>query len=69
MYLDPGIGSMIIQIIVASLATVGAALIVMRNKLSVWFKKGPKSADASEGDVAEAVVQDDAEQEQKETEK
>ncbi len=69
MYLDPGLGSMIIQIIVASLATVGAALIVMRNRLSGLFKKKAKASDETEDKSADAVLEDDTAPEHKESAK
>ena len=44
MYFDPGTGSMIIQIIVASIASIGALFITFRDSIMGFFKKG-KSKD------------------------
>lgn len=41
-YLDPGTGSMIIQLIVASFAGIGCAIAVWKDKIIKVFKKGPK---------------------------
>lgn len=48
MYLDPGLGSMIIQIIIAALATVGAALVFMKDHIRRWFGKKSKQTDKLE---------------------
>ena len=37
MYLDPGLGSMIIQIAIAAVATAGAAFVFMRNRIFSWL--------------------------------
>ena len=54
MYLDPGLGSMIVQIVIAALATAGAALVFLRNRITGVFKK-KKQDDAPETMVTEAV--------------
>jgi type IV secretory pathway TrbF-like protein len=46
MYLDPGFGSMFIQIVVAIIAAGGAILFSMRKKIRGWLTKG-KAGDAS----------------------
>ena len=50
MYLDPGFGSMLIQIIVAAIAACGAYLLIFRNKISEMFKrrKGAQGASVQE---------------------
>ena len=48
MYLDPGFGSMAIQLIVAGFAAVGAYLFIIRNKIAQFFKK-KKGGDAEAG--------------------
>jgi hypothetical protein len=53
MYLDPGFGSMLIQIIVAAIAAGGAYLLLFRKKLVSLFKKdgaGKYSASAEDED-------------------
>lgn len=39
MYLDPGFGSMIIQIILAGIATLGAGLFMVRKKIARLFSR------------------------------
>jgi len=39
-YLDPGTGSMIIQVIIATFASVGCTLAIYRDKIINFFKKG-----------------------------
>lgn len=57
MYLDPGFGSMVIQLVIAAFAACGAAFYMMKSKLKKKFGKN-KQAD---GDTAEgAEVQADA---------
>lgn len=43
MYFDPGTGSMIIQAIIAALASVGAMLILFKNNIINFFKKDKKN--------------------------
>ena len=43
MYFDPGTGSMIIQIIIAALASVGTLLIAFKNNIINFFTKDKKS--------------------------
>ena len=45
MYLDPGLGGMLLQIVVAIVAAGGATLFVMRKKIRNFFSKGSKSAE------------------------
>lgn len=51
MYLDPGLGSMIIQIAIAAVATAGAAFVFMRNRVLSWLgiksKKHPPEQEES----------------------
>lgn len=54
MYLDPGLGSMIVQIVIAALATAGAALVFLRTRILGIFKK-KKQDDAQETMITEAV--------------
>ena len=37
MYLDPGLGSMIIQIVVAGIAACGALLFSFRTRIKAWW--------------------------------
>jgi len=39
MYLDPGFGSMLIQVLVASLVAAGAMLGIFRHKVIAFFSK------------------------------
>lgn len=40
MYLDPGFGSMLIQLLVAGFAVLGGFFVAFRRKLKKYFKKG-----------------------------
>ena len=42
MYLDPGFGGMLLQVIVALVATGGAILFAMRKKIKTLFSKSNK---------------------------
>ena len=71
MYLDPGFGGMLIQIVVALIAASGAILFAMRKKIRAFFSKGKgkteasassrpsKSADNPEDDVVDMLSEDD----------
>lgn len=48
MYLDPGFGQMIIQVIVAAVAAGGAYVLLFKDKLKGLFKRGKKGAQAEE---------------------
>lgn len=52
MYLDPGFGSMLIQFLVAGVATAGAVLFMLKGKLQALFHKkgaqGDEEADETE---------------------
>jgi hypothetical protein len=39
MYLDPGFGSMIIQIVIAAIASCGVILLMMKRKIISFFTK------------------------------
>ena len=54
MYLDPGLGSMIVQILIAALATAGAAFVFLRNRIFGAFKK-KKQDDVQEETDTETV--------------
>ena len=43
MYLDPGFGSMVIQILIAGVATIGASLYLFRQKIKTFFTKNSSS--------------------------
>ena len=47
MYLDPGFGGMLIQIVVAIVAAGGAILFAMRKKIRALFSKNSKGSDAA----------------------
>jgi hypothetical protein len=42
MYLDPGFGSMVIQMAIGIVAAGGAALFVLRQKIAKLFGRSPK---------------------------
>ena len=42
MYFDPGTGSLIIQLIVAGIASIGAFFALFRNRINGLFHKDPK---------------------------
>ncbi len=42
-YLDPGTGSMIVQVIIASIAGIGCTLALWKDKIIDFFKKGSKN--------------------------
>lgn len=42
MYFDPGTGSLIIQVLVAAIASIGAFFAIFKNKLVDIFKKSKK---------------------------
>lgn len=57
MYLDPGFGSMIIQLVVAMIAGVGAVWLLTKNKMKAWFHRGKRAEDNAEGmDEAEDAI-------------
>lgn len=39
MYLDPGFGSMIIQVVIAAIATCGVVFMMMKSKIKAFFSK------------------------------
>ena len=60
MYLDPGFGSMIIQLVVAMIAGVGAVWLLFKNKIKGWFRKGKKDeADARSEATGEPAAEPD----------
>jgi hypothetical protein len=48
MYIDPGLGSMIIQVIIGIVAAGSTALYVLREKISRWVGRSSKEEDAFE---------------------
>lgn len=55
MYLDPGFGSMIIQLVVALFAGAGAILLVAKNKVKNIFKKKDKNEQTPEENSDDSV--------------
>ena len=45
MYLDPGFGSMLIQLLVASIAAAAVMFGVFRSKIAAFFRKRKKGPD------------------------
>ena len=67
MYLDPGFGGMLVQIIVAVVAAGGATMFAFRKKLRAAFSKDkgegqastpPKAGQDSEGEVIDVLADD-----------
>ena len=54
MYLDPGFGSMVIQMVVAGLAAAAAVLYIARNKIKNFFSK-------NKANTIDIVLKDDIE--------
>ena len=53
MYLDPGFGSMLIQVIVAVIAAAGAYILIFKKSIVGFFKKlrgGKSKAEAKDND-------------------
>lgn len=59
MYLDPGFGSMIIQVIVAAFAACGMCLAIFRNRIKALFqrKKNEQASAVAPEDVDDADSQ------------
>ena len=58
MYLDPGLGSMLIQVAIAAFAAMAVVLGIFRAKVAAFFKKGKKQSD--EGASDEGTSDEDA---------
>lgn len=65
MYLDPGSGSMIIQIIIAAIAAGGTAFFALKARIKAWLqgRKGNQSADSA-ANVAQTDEEDGNEERQ-----
>jgi hypothetical protein len=48
MYLDPGFGSMLIQVLVAAIAVIGGYWAAAKGKFKQWFGKKPKDKGSDE---------------------
>ena len=59
MYLDPGLGGMLLQIVVALVAAGGATLFVMRKKIRNFFSKGSKDAETPNRPESGAIGESD----------
>ena len=57
MYLDPGFGSMIIQIVVASLAAISGVWFIFKKQVKALFSKRKRTGDA-EAETSETVHAD-----------
>ena len=60
MYFDPGTGSMLIQVLLGTLAIAGSVLFVVRNKIAKFFKKG-QSEDVAADESEEIATPDNNE--------
>lgn len=70
MYFDPGFGSMIIQVIVAALAGLGAYFYMIRSKLSAWFhRKDNKDEAVEQAETAQEAAEQTAAASEAESEK
>ena len=56
MYLDPGFGQMIIQVVVAAIAVGGAYFVLFKSKLRSFFKKDKASDGSLQASEAEAAA-------------
>lgn len=56
MYLDPGFGSMIIQLIVGAAAAIGVFFFAFKNKIKDFFSKKKTSAQADDSPEASTQV-------------
>ena len=52
MYLDPGFGSMVIQLVVAGIAAAGAFLFMARSRIKEFFRKRKEKGNGEAGDEA-----------------
>jgi hypothetical protein len=50
MYLDPGSGSVILQVIIAAVLGIGVFLRLFAGKIRSWFGKGPASDPGADDD-------------------
>ena len=57
MYLDPGFGGMLLQIIVAIAAAGGATLFAMRRKMRSFFQKNKKTETDADASITAQDVQ------------
>jgi len=61
MYLDPGFGGMLLQVLVAIVAAGGAIVFSFRRRIKTWFNKGPKPRvireidDSNDNDMVDAL--------------
>lgn len=51
MYLDPGFGSMIIQVVVAAIASCGVVLMIMKSRIKAFFVKRKNKDSLSDEDI------------------
>jgi len=59
MYLDPGFGGMLVQIVIALVAVSGALFFAFRKKISSFFKKKKPVGNVSPTDSASMVSEED----------
>jgi len=57
MYLDPGFGSMLIQVLIAAFAAAAAMFGIFRNRIKAFFNKG-KNPGAEESVIEETPVEE-----------
>lgn len=60
MYLDPGLGGMLIQLVVAAVAAGGAVVFFMRKKIRALLSKDKKSDSALQSAPRAGNIEDDA---------
>ena len=53
MYLDPGFGSMLIQLLIAFLAAAGVMLGIFRTRIRAFFQRNKPVEDAKEAEESE----------------
>jgi len=53
MYLDPGFGSMVIQMVIGLIAAGGVVLFTLRQKIAKLFGRSPKENEQEEAEKSE----------------
>jgi hypothetical protein len=59
MYLDPGFGSMVIQVVIGLIAAGGVALYTLRQKITKLFGRSSKEDDADEAEHEQGKLKND----------
>ncbi len=54
MYIDPGVGSMIIQFVIAAIAAGGATLVAFRQRIAAYFRRRKAAKNGASPIIAQA---------------